>query len=128
MLMLRGKVHYIGGHGKKTLKPPVPRMVIEFKKEQIRLIRMFHDQGHLGRDKTMCQLTERYYWPDMYKQTCDYGKFYCLVTLKFWVSAANPQCTSRLFLVIAVNARITSYIKQMPPSIQFQSRMKHGIS
>ena len=75
VLHVGGKLHYIGGHGKKTLKPPVPRMVIEFKKEQIRLIQIVHDQGHLGRDKTMCQLTECYYWPDMYKQTCDYVSF-----------------------------------------------------
>ena len=32
-VMLGGKLHYIGGHGKKTMKPPVSSMVIEFKKE-----------------------------------------------------------------------------------------------
>ncbi len=61
-VMLDSKLHYIGGSG-HSKKPPIPRLIIESKKEQVRLIKIIHDQGHLaiGRDKTMSQLTERYY-------------------------------------------------------------------
>ena len=62
-----GHLHYIGGRKKKS-----PRLVISEEKEQLRLVQNIHDQAHLGRDKTLSQLTERYYWPEMYKQVCAY--------------------------------------------------------
>ena len=49
-----------------------PRLVVSEEKEQLRLIQNVHDQAHLGRDKTLSQLNERYYWPEMYKQICTY--------------------------------------------------------
>lgn len=58
---------YIGGKVKK-----IPRLVVEGEQEQMNLIRTIHDVAHLGRDKILSQLNERYYWPEMYKQVCDY--------------------------------------------------------
>ena len=62
-----GHLHYIGGKGKHR-----PRLVVQSEEEQLRLIRTTHDTAHLGRDKTLSQLNERYYWPDMYNQICAY--------------------------------------------------------
>lgn len=62
-----GHLHYIGGKVKKK-----PRLVVQSVVEQQRLIRAIHDTAHLGRDKTLSQLNERYYWSDMYKQVCAY--------------------------------------------------------
>ena len=46
--------------------------MVEGEQEQMNLIRTIHDVAHLGRDKILSQLNERYYWPEMYKQVCDY--------------------------------------------------------
>ena len=64
-------LHYIGGKTKKC-----PRLVISDVKEQLKLVQNIHDQAHVGRDKTLSQLNERYYWPDMYKQVCAYVRVY----------------------------------------------------
>lgn len=62
-----GHLMYIGGKAKKT-----PRLVVEDVQEQMKLIRAIYDAAHLGRDKILSQLNERYYWPEIYKQVCDY--------------------------------------------------------
>ena len=59
-----GHLHYVGGKVKKS-----PKLVVVNEDEQHRLVRTVHD---LGRDKTLSKLSERYYWPDMYKQICAY--------------------------------------------------------
>ncbi len=38
--------------------------------ERQRIISTIHDNGHLGRDKTLAQINAKYYWPDMYKEIC----------------------------------------------------------
>ena len=61
---------YIGGKVKKT-----PRLVVEGDHEQMNIIQRIHD---VGRDKILSQLNERYYWPNMYKQVCEYvSLLYC---------------------------------------------------
>ena len=62
-----GHLHYVGGKIKKN-----PRLVVQSVDEQQRLVKTIHDTAHLGRDKTLSQLTEHYYWPDMYRQVCAY--------------------------------------------------------
>ena len=66
-VMLAGHLHYVGGKVKKA-----PSLVVKTKKEQDKLIKSTHDAAHLGRDKTLSVLNERYYWPDMYSQVCSY--------------------------------------------------------
>ena len=65
-----GHLHYVGGKVKKN-----PTLVIQSVE---RLIKTIHDTAHLGRDKALSQLTKRYYWPDMYKQVCEYVSRYKL--------------------------------------------------
>ena len=68
-----GHLMYIGGKVKKT-----PRLVVEGDHEQMNIIQRIHDVAHLGRDKILSQLNERYYWPNMYKQVCEYvSLLYC---------------------------------------------------
>ena len=62
-----GLLHYIGGKVKQR-----PRLVVQSEGEQLRLIKTIHDTAHLGRDKTLSLLNERYYWPEMYNQVCSY--------------------------------------------------------
>ena len=62
-----GHLHYIGGKVKKK-----HRLVMQSVDEQQHLIKTIHDTAQLGRDKTLSQLNERYYWPNMYKQVCAY--------------------------------------------------------
>ena len=62
-----GHLHYVSGKVNKY-----PRLVVQSVDEQQRLIKTIHDTAYLGRDKTLSQLNERYYWPDMYKQVCAY--------------------------------------------------------
>ena len=66
-IMEGGHLHYVSGKVKKK-----PRLVVLSVDEQQRLIKTIHDTAHLVRDKTLSQLSERYYWPDMYKQVCAY--------------------------------------------------------
>ena len=62
-----GLLHYIGGKVKQR-----PRLVVQSEREQLRLIKTIHDTAHLGRDKTLSQLNEQYYRPEMYNQVCSY--------------------------------------------------------
>ena len=62
-----GLLHYIGGKVKQR-----PRLVVQSEEERLRLIQTIHDTAHLGRDKTLSQLSERYYWQEMYNQVCSY--------------------------------------------------------
>ena len=62
-----GHLRYIGGKVKQR-----PRLAVQSEEEQLKLIRTMHDTAHLGRDKTLSQLNERYYWPEMYNQVCSY--------------------------------------------------------
>ena len=66
-VLFGGKLHYVGGNEKNT-----PRLVVEDKEEQRKIIECIHGQAHLGRDKTLSQLNQRYYWPNMYKIACAY--------------------------------------------------------
>lgn len=66
-----GHLHYVGGKDKRT-----PRLVVQSEQEQQRLVKITHDAAHLGRDKVLSQLNERYYWPAMYSQVCEYVSLY----------------------------------------------------
>ncbi len=72
-----GKLHYVGGNEKNT-----PRLVVEDKEEQRKIIECIHGQAHLGRDKTLSQLNQQYYWPNMYKTACAYVSLACIVIAK----------------------------------------------
>ncbi len=70
-----GRLYYIGGErkGKATAADSnARRLVVISKEERQRIIRSIHDEGHLGRDKTLAQINGRYYWPEMYKEICAY--------------------------------------------------------
>ena len=60
-------LHYVGGKDKRA-----PRLVVQSEEEQHSLIKVTHDAAHLGRDNDLSQLNERYYWPTMYSQVCEY--------------------------------------------------------
>ena len=62
-----GHLHYIGGKVKKK-----HRLDVQSVDEQQRLIKTIHNAAHLGRDETLSQLNECYYWSDMYKQVGAY--------------------------------------------------------
>ena len=50
-----------------------PRMVIEKEEVQLKIVKTVHEEGHLGSDKTLVQITaDRYYWPELYNQLCSY--------------------------------------------------------
>ncbi len=59
--LIGGKLHYI------SKKCSQPRLVIEDEEEQLRLIASIHNQAHFGRDKTLSQLSTRFYWPNIVK-------------------------------------------------------------
>ena len=80
-----GHLHYVGGKDKKK-----PRLVVQSEEEQLRLVKTTHDTAHLGRDKILSQLNERYYWPSMYSQVCEY------------VSLLGISCGFVLLLVMVV--------------------------
>ena len=42
---------------------------MQSEEEQLRFVKTTHDTAHLGR---LSQLNERYYWPSMYSQVCEY--------------------------------------------------------
>ena len=41
-------------------------LFVENVNERRRIISSIHDLAHLGRDKTLSEIMERYYWPDMH--------------------------------------------------------------
>ena len=47
-----GRLYYIGGKGSQK-----PRLVVESAEERRRIIGNIHDQAHLGRDKTLSEIT-----------------------------------------------------------------------
>ena len=48
------------------------RLFVIDKVERERNIITIHDKAHFGRDKTLAQINDKYYWPDMYKEVCAY--------------------------------------------------------
>ena len=54
---------YTGGKGSEK-----PHLVVESAEERRRIISSIHDQAHLVRDKTLTEITARYYWPEMYNE------------------------------------------------------------
>ena len=65
-----GRLYYIGGEKQKENEKP--RLVVESADERRRIITSIHDQAHLGRDKTLSEITSRYYWPEIYNDICSY--------------------------------------------------------
>ena len=66
-VLFGGKLQYVGGNKKNT-----PRLVVEGEEDRRKIIESIHGQAHLGKNKTLSQLTQRYYWPNMYKTVCAY--------------------------------------------------------
>ncbi|KAL5502338.1 hypothetical protein EMCRGX_G009091 [Ephydatia muelleri] len=62
-----GHLYYVGGKNKQR-----PRMVIEKEEDQLKIVKTVHEEGHVGRDKTLAQISDRYYWPELYNQVCSY--------------------------------------------------------
>ena len=50
-------------------------MVIEKKEDQLKIVKTVHEDGHLGRDKTLAQISDRYYWPELCNQVCFYVSY-----------------------------------------------------
>ena len=65
-----GRLFYAGGV--KCRAKYKPRLVVSDEDTKKRIISSIHDQAHLGRDKTLSEITPRYYWPDMYNDICSY--------------------------------------------------------
>ena len=64
-----GRLFYTGGEKRKE---NAKRLVVESADERRRIIVSIHDQAHLGRDKTLSEISSRYYWPEMYNDICSY--------------------------------------------------------
>ena len=62
-----GHLYYVGGKTKQR-----PRLVIEKEEDQLKNVNTVHEAGYLGRDKTLAQISDRYYWPELYNQVCSY--------------------------------------------------------
>ena len=65
-----GHLYYVGGKTKQR-----PRMVIEKEEDQLKIVKTVHEEDHLGRDKTLAQISDRYYWPELYNQVCSYVSY-----------------------------------------------------
>ncbi len=74
-----GRLYYLGG--KKKQGATGRRLVVMDVGERQRIISTIHDNGHLGRDKTLAQINAKYYWPDMYKDICTYVSDCMLIKL-----------------------------------------------
>eukprot|EP00731_Ephydatia_muelleri_P004213 Em0002g389a len=74
-----GHLYYVGGKTKQR-----PRMVIEKEEDQLKIVKTVHEEDHLGRDKTLAQISDRYYWPELYNQVRSYliCRFGCPVIIK----------------------------------------------
>ena len=68
----RTSLFYMGGSREKRKENEKPRLVVESADERRRIIASIHDQAHLGRDKTLSEVTSRYYWAEMYNDICSY--------------------------------------------------------
>ena len=68
---MEGRLYYIGG-GARINSDRKSRLVIENTDERERIIKSIHDQAHLGRDKTVSAISNKYYWPNMYNEVCLY--------------------------------------------------------
>ena len=62
-----GHFYYVGGKTKQR-----PRMVIQKEGDQLKIVKTVHEEAHLGRDKTLAQISDRYYWPELYNQVRSY--------------------------------------------------------
>ena len=76
-----GRLFYIGGEKRKENEKP--RLVVESADERRRIIIRIHDQAHLGRDKTLSEITSRYYWPEMYNDICSYVSIMHVLSLHY---------------------------------------------
>ena len=65
-----GHLYYVGVKTKQR-----PRMVIEKEEDQLKIVKTVHEEGHLGRDKTLAQISDRYYRPELYNQVCSYVSY-----------------------------------------------------
>ena len=64
-----GRLYYVGGRKHSSGQS---RFFVIKKVERKRIISTTHDQAHFGRDKTLAQVNNKYYWPDMYNEVCSY--------------------------------------------------------
>ena len=55
-----GHLYYVGSKSRKAKQRP--RIVIEKEEVQLKIVKTVHEEGHLGRDKTLAQISDRYYW------------------------------------------------------------------
>ncbi len=53
--------------------------------EQHRLVKVTHDAAHLGRDKVLSQLNEKYYWPAMYSQVGEYVSIFKFLFSPYYI-------------------------------------------
>ena len=88
-VLFGGKLQYVGGNKKNT-----PRLVVEDEEDRRKIIESIHGQAHLGRDKTLSQLTQRYYWPNMHVQDS-----MCLRKFQIYIPcySAGVWCIERYF-------------------------------
>jgi hypothetical protein len=64
-------LHYVGPKGTDS-----PRLVVEKKEEQVKILSRTHDISHLGRDKLLSVVQHKYYWPGLYTDATEYVRMY----------------------------------------------------